>query len=225
MIKKLFNRLHEKWANEKFSFFINKMNLSQNDTILDLGGGDGSYMDKFSSSLKPYKILVSDIDPKALKKAREKGYETLIIDASCNQLPYEDQQINCIFCNSVIEHVTLPKDQLWTDNNSTSDFSTKAFEIQKKFASEIMRSGQKYYVQTPHKTFPIEAHTWLPFISYLNRKTQLKVLKIINKYWIKKTEPDWNLLNEDDMKALFPNAEIIVNRKFGFKKEIIAIKR
>ena len=50
-------------------------------------------------------------------------------------------------------------------------------------------------------------------------------MKQLNKFWVKKTQPDWNLLTEKDMKILFPDAEIIVKKKLGMKKEIIAIKR
>lgn len=225
MLKKIFKKYHEKWAIEKFNFFLSNLKPANQETILDLGGGDGSYMDRFTSSLKNYKIIISDIDEASLQKARAKGYYTTIIDASSNKIPYKDKEIDCIFCNSVIEHITLPKDQLWSEQSYSANFSSVAFEIQKKFAAEIIRSAKKYYVQTPHKYFPIEAHTWFPFISYLNRRTQLIVLKQLNKFWVKKTQPDWNLLTEKDMKVLFPDAEIIVRKYFGLKKEIIAIKR
>jgi predicted TPR repeat methyltransferase len=225
MIKQLFKKYHEKWAIEKFNFFLSKLTPAKGETILDLGGGDGSYMDRFSSSLKDYKIVISDIDEGSLQRARAKGYYTTILDASSNKLPYKDKEIDIIFCNSVIEHITIPKDQLWSARSYSSGFAKDAFEIQKKFASEIMLSAKKYYVQTPHRHFPIEAHSWFPVISYLNRKTQLTVLKQLNKFWVKKTQPDWNLLTEKDMKILFPDAEIIVKKKLGMKKEIIAIKR
>lgn len=46
----------------------------------------------------------------------------------------------------------------------------------------------------------------------------------MNKFWIKKTQPDWNLLDKKDMKKLFPNSKIL-NEKFLFlNKSIIAVK-
>ncbi len=225
MLKKLFKKYHEKWAKEKFIFFLSNVKPEKGETILDLGGGNGSYMDRFSSSLKDYNVVISDIDEPSLEKARAKGYQTYKIDASSNDLPYGDKEIDCIFCNSVIEHITIPKDELWTERSKCANFKKEALEIQKKFAAEIIRSAKKYYVQTPHRHFPIEAHTWFPFISYMNRRLQVKMLKQLNKFWVKKTTPDWNLLTEHDMKEMFPDAEIIVNRKLGIKKEIIAIKR
>lgn len=225
MIKKMFKRYHEKWAREKFDFFLKNMKLSNQQTILDMGGGDGSYMDRFKDSLNNFKVIIADIDEKAMQTARDKGYYTAKIDAANNRLPYNDQEIDCVFCNSVIEHITIPKDQLWSERSRSENFFKDAFEIQQKFAAELRRVAKKYYVQTPHRSFPVEAHTWFPFVGYLGRKNQLRVIKLINKFWVKKTEPDWNLLDEHQMKELFPDAEIIVWKKYGFKKEIIALKK
>lgn len=225
VLKKLFKKYHEKWSNEKFKFFLDKIELNKHATILDLGGGDGSYMDHFDSILRDYNVTISDIDRTALDRAKKKGYETIVIDGSSENLPYSNKEVDCIFCNSVIEHITIPKNQLWSIQGNSNDFFRNSFNIQKKFAYEIRRCAKKYYVQTPHKYFPIESHTWFPFIGYLNRRNQLVIVKILNKFWIKKTQPDWNLLTEKDMKLLFPDAEIYILKKFGFKKEIIAIKK
>src|ERR1700675_3011407 len=122
MTRKLFRKYHEKWAIEKFDFFLKNVQPASQETILDLGGGDGSYMDRFASSLKEYKIIISDINELALQKAREKGFFTTKIDASSNKLPYGDKEIDCIFCNSVIEHITIPKDQLWSEQSYSQAF-------------------------------------------------------------------------------------------------------
>ena len=224
-LRKLFNNYHEKWAVKKFEFFLKKVEPGKGETILDLGGSNGSYMDRFTSSLKNFKITIADIDEDALKEAREKGYNTIVLDGSGGKLPFKDKEIDCIFCNSVIEHITIPKDQLWSTRSSSENFAKDSFDKQTFFASEIIRCSKKYYVQTPHRSFPVESHTWFPFIGYLNRRNQVRLIAVLNKYWIKKTQPDWNLLTEKEMKMIFPDAEIFVFRKFGFKKEIIAIKK
>ncbi len=225
IFKKLFIKYHEKWAIEKFKFFIDKMALDKKEVILDLGGGDGSYMDRFGPELSNYSVIIADISEEAIRKAREKGYKSIIIDAANNKLPFKDNEIDCIFCNSVIEHITIPKDQLWSELSYSNQFFKNSFSIQKQFASEIVRCAKKYYVQTPHKYFPIESHTWFPFVGYLKRRSQLRLLKLINTFWVKKSQPDWNLLTKKDMQQLFPDAEIIVVKKMGFNKEIIAIKK
>jgi len=221
----IFSKYHEKWAKEKFKFFLDKMALNRQEVILDLGGGDGSYMDRFGPELNNYSVIIADISEEAISKAQKKGYKSIIIDAANNILPFKDNEIDCIFCNSVIEHITIPKDQLWSEISYSNEFYKNSHSIQQQFASEIIRCSKKYYVQTPHKYFPIESHTWFPFVGYLKRRSQLKLLKLINRFWVKKSQPDWNLLTEKVMQQLFPDAEIIVVKKLGFKKEIIAIKR
>jgi len=53
----------------------------------------------------------------------------------------------------------------------------------------------------------------------------IKLLKILNVYWIKATSPDWHLLGEKQMHRLFDGADDIIIKKVLFsKKEIIAYK-
>lgn len=221
-MRKLFLKYHEKWAKEKIIYFLSNMNLPFNSSILDLGGNNGAYMERFKMDFgKSYNILIADIDEKALEFAREKGFETRHMDGSKERFNIEDSEFDCIFCNSVIEHITISKNEVWKTRNN---FKKRSLLIQKNFANEIRRCSKSYYVQTPHRHFPIEAHTWFPFIGFMPRIIQVILIKSLNKFWIKKTTPDWNLLDENQMKDFFPDAKITVIKKMGFKKEIIAIK-
>jgi hypothetical protein len=105
-------------------------------------------------------------------------------------------------------------------------FTAAAFFRKRVFAEEIRRIGKRYFVQTPYKYFPIETHTWLPaFILLLPRGILIRLIQFNNKWWIKKTIPDFNLMTRKMMKELFPDAEIIPEKLFGFTKSLIAIKR
>lgn len=220
-MKRLFAHHHEKWAREKIQLFISYINLKPKASLLDLGGRNGAYMERMKSFLANYKILIGDIDVEQLSEAGQKGYETRYIDGSRDFLPFNDQEFDCIFCNSVIEHVTIPKNEIWHFGNH---FRQRSLVVQKRFDDEIRRCSKSYYVQTPHRNFPIEAHTWFPLISYMPRFMQIKAIKLLNKFWFKHTTPDWNLLDERQMHDFFPDAKIFVIKKMGFKKEIIAIK-
>ncbi|HRE49968.1 MAG TPA: class I SAM-dependent methyltransferase [Flavitalea sp.] len=220
-MKKFFAKKHEQWAKQKIALFLSNINLSPNASLLDLGGRDGAYMERIKDKLSDFKVLIADIDQVALSKAQQRGYETRYIDGSKEQFPFGDGEIDCIFCNSVIEHVTIPKEEVWQTGNN---FRQRSLAIQRHFANEIRRCSKSYYVQTPHRHFPIEAHTWFPLIGYMPRVIQVGMIKILNKFWFKRTSPDWNLLDEKQMKEFFPDAKIFVIKKLGFKKEIIAIK-
>jgi hypothetical protein len=54
---------------------------------------------------------------------------------------------------------------------------------------------------------------------------QMKVISTFNRFWAKKTTPDWHLLTVGDMKKLFPEAEIIKEKSLLFTKSLIAVKR
>jgi hypothetical protein len=126
--------------------------------------------------------------------------------------------------NSVIEHVTIPKEEIWSFK-STKDFKNLSLKRQVEFANEIRRIGKSYFVQTPNRYFIIESHTWLPgLIVFLPRSIQIKTIKIFNKFWVKKQPPDWNLLTFKDMQRLFPDAIIYKEKSFGLTKSLIAIK-
>jgi hypothetical protein len=99
-----------------------------------------------------------------------------------------------------------------------------AWANQKKFADEVRRVGKSFFVQTPNRGFLIESHSWLPLAGFLPRPWLLKVLRLSNQFWIKGAPPDFNLLDARQMAQLFPEAEIVLEKKFGLVKSIMAMK-
>ena len=225
ILSALIQKQSDKWALKRFNLFLDLLKPAENSTILDLGGYNGKFFYKFQDMIKhiDLKIIIADIDKQALNIAKARGFETLLLDET-GIINLPDKSVDIVFCNSVIEHVTLPKEDIW------SCFDDKIFKKesetrQKAFAEELKRVGKKYFVQTPHVDFIVESHTWLPFVAGLKRKNLIKLIKFSNKFWVKKTSPDWNLLNEEQMSLFFPEAnKIIINRVLGLKKEIIAYK-
>jgi len=62
-------------------------------------------------------------------------------------------------------------------------------------------------------------------ILLLPRHTLIRLLAWLNRFWIKPTEPDWNLLSVREMRELFPEAELHIEWWFGLPKSLIACKR
>jgi hypothetical protein len=185
-------------------------------------GGDGSHF--HSIIRKKADIYVADIAEGALKSAEQNyGYKTILLQELGN-LPFPENFFDIVFCSSVIEHVTVEKGQTknYLDNRI---FHEKAYNRQRDFAKEIQRIAERYFVQTPNKWFPIESHTWLPFfILLMPRSWQINLIAFMNQWWPKKTSPDWDLLNKQQMQHLFPDADIRLEKSLGFTKSIIAIK-
>ena len=124
---------------------------------------------------------------------------------------FETGSFDLIFSNSVIEH-------LYT------------LELQQKMASEILRVGKNYFIQTPNVYFPIEAHYALPFAQYYSKAflhfvlTQTKLSRM--KKWSSAEASQYiaeiRLLNAQEMKALFPGASLLKEKVLGLTKSITA---
>lgn len=214
---------YSKRAREKRArIFKEYLSPSENDRILDLGSGDGSYM----ANIVPFRdnVYIADILLEPLKKGRQKfGFINAILLDKSGVLPFPDKCFDIVFCSSVIEHVTVKTD-LYLQSNA--EFSKASYTRQRGFAEEIRRVGKRYFVQTPNKYFPVESHTWLPLlIVFLPRRLQIRSIEFFNKWWPKKTSLDWNLLTKADMQELFPDAEIVLEKAFGLTKSIMAIRR
>ena len=124
----------------------------------------------------------------------------------------------------MIEHVTGPKELIF-DLLDGARFDASARAAQANFAAEVRRVAKRYFVQTPYKYFPLEPHSFLPFlVVLLPRRWQVRLLDFAGRYWIKAVKPDFRLLTIKDMQALFPDAEIVLERYCGFVKSVIAIK-
>ena len=64
---------------------------------------------------------------------------------------------------------------------SSSRFRSMARQHQREFSDEIRPIAKGYFVQVPYRWFPIESHSWLPFLSYLPRRLQIPLLRISNR--------------------------------------------
>jgi len=224
-IVKLVNSFSKKARERRASVFRSAFHLDENTKILDLGSETGSNIHSVlqGTPVKPENTYIADIDIELIEEGKNKfGYIPVLISES-EKLPFDDYFFDIIYCSSVIEHVTVEKDQVWS-LYSGLEFKKKALTRQKYFASDIQRVGKQYFVQTPYKHFPVESHSWLPFISWLPRRVLIPVLKFTNLFWVKKTSPDWHLLNKTEMSSLFEGANIVDERSFGLTKSIMVIK-
>ncbi|MGD2156941.1 MAG: class I SAM-dependent methyltransferase [Anaerolineales bacterium] len=222
MIRTLANKFSMRSRKNRGRLFIRYMKPSPQDKILDLGSGTGSHL----SSIIPYRenIFIADINQNQLDYGKQKyGYKPVQIKES-GRLPFSDHFFDIVFCSSVIEHVTVPKNEVYKYRTHNTFFRV-SIQSQLAFANEIQRIGKNYFVQTPNKYFLIESHTWMPLLFVLlPRNMQIKLIDFLNLWWPKKTTPDWNLLTTADMQRLFPKAEIVHEKLLGITKSIMAIK-
>ena len=136
------------------------------------------------------------------------------LHADGRRLPFADRAVDVVYSNSVIEHLST-----WT--------------AQQAFAHEITRVGRRYYVQTPNKWFPIEPHLLTPFVQFLPMPLRKALARNFTLWgWIIRPTPaeahgmvgHIRLLDERELRRLFPDARIERERVLGLTKSLIAIR-
>lgn len=185
--------------------------------ILDLGGSDGARIQRLVPGHR--NIWVAEIDPVNVQRAERRGLHGLLVDPH-GRIPIDDGFFDVVHCNSVIEHVTVPRAEVW---DCVDGFDRRARAAQERFAAEIKRVGRRYFVQTPNRWFPVEAHTWLPLLGWLPRRWQIAAIRLANRFWVKPSAPDFRLLDAHQLAELFPEARIVRERVAGLTKSLIAI--
>ncbi|MBK8148899.1 MAG: methyltransferase domain-containing protein [Acidobacteria bacterium] len=206
-------------------WFRETFRIGPDTKILDLGSESGDNISSVLDGLsyEPSNIYIADIDNEAVLRGADRYGFVPVILGEQSLIPFDDGFFDIVFCSSVIEHVTVEKSEVWEVRDARR-FDEIAVGAQKRFADEIRRVGKGYFVQTPARSFPIESHSWLPFAGQLPRRLLLPVLKLTNRFWIKRTIPDFALLSPRELAAYFPDAELRSERFWGLVKSVTAIK-
>jgi hypothetical protein len=192
---------------KRMAKFRELFGIHDEQRILDVGG-------------TPFNWALIDEKPKVVLLNVEATSEPdterfTFVQGDARALPYDSGEFELVYSNSVIEHVG-------------------SFEDQKRFAQEIRRTGAAYYVQTPYKWFPIEPHFITLGVQFLPFAIKRKLLKWFS-VWGLMTRPsqettdafirEIRLLTVKEMRQLFPDAEIHVERLLFLTKSIMAVKR
>lgn len=175
--------------------------------ILDVGGTAYFWTNSSLPNLNQIEIVLLNLQEEEINHPTIRS-----VSGDATSMPeFADKSFDIVFSNSVIEH-------LYT------------LENQKKMADEILRVGKKYFIQTPNRAFPIEAHYALPFAQFLPKKFTYFLLTKTKLSRLKKWKPidaqqyldEIRLLDEGQLRQLFPHAEIYQEKVFGMIKSIAA---
>ena len=172
--------------------------------VLDLGGYEHywSYL-----GMRPRVTIVN------LDRSMPRSAEFCWVTADARALPFADGAFEVVFANSIIEHV-----------GDT--------ESRRRFAREVERVGQRYYVQTPNYWFPVEPHLLTPFIHFLPAKVKKRLLRNFTVWGLlarptakgcEEFVDDVRLLDARELRNLFPGARIRRERFLGLTKSLIAV--
>lgn len=214
----------QRWSrNRRMKRFMSVVHLTEGMSVLDLGGLPAiwAYVPKPSLDIT---LLNLDYEAPAIIRDGVRGrpagqggqrphrveapmahrFQYLVGDA-CSGTTFQDASFQLVFSNSVIEHV----------GNA---------EKKAAFAHEARRLGRSYWVQTPSKWFPIEAHSGMPFWWFYPERVRAGFIA----RWRRKTPAfaemveTTDILTKAEMRKLFPEATILVERVLGVPKSYAA---
>jgi hypothetical protein len=191
--------------------FARTFAVTNETRILDVGGTP------FNWSLLDVHPRVTIVNMPRAREAFDAQFRSVFADGRA--LPFADRSFDIVFSNSVIEHVG--------DR-----------ENQRRFASEIARVGQSYWVQTPNRSFPVEPHLLTPLLHFLPAKLQRRIARKFTvwalierptpdrwEFYIEHYLRDIRLLDAGDLRRLFPGAKIVRERLGGLTKSLIAVSK
>jgi len=190
---------------------VETLGIGPDTRVLDVGGTLDIWR---LAPLRPRLVILNE--PRA---AEDSWTGVPVVFADGCALPFGDASFDVVFSNSVIEHLGDAENQA-------------------RFAAEVRRVGRAYWVQTPNRRYFLEPHLLTPFVHWLPRTWQARLVRWGTVWeWIVRPSPDRReyylhhyltsvpLLAARDLHRLFPGAQILRERSLGWTKSLVAFRR
>ncbi|MBS9523464.1 class I SAM-dependent methyltransferase [Litoribacter alkaliphilus] len=201
--------LGKKFREERFRFFEKlveeKFPENQKIRVLDVGGTQAYWEGKSILKKRNLEITVLNLIEFPVNLP---NFRALAGDAT-HMPEFGDNSFDLVFSNSVIEHLY-------------------SWENQVKMAKEISRVGKSYFVQTPNRNFVIEPHYALPLFQFVPKGLAFNILTKTKLSRFNRWEPSMarqyldeiRLLSIQEMKTLFPDGEVYLEKFLGMNKSV-----
>jgi hypothetical protein len=178
--------------------------------ILDVGGTNSFWQQRGWTERDDVLITTGNLEEE------EKVFDNVeprVLDAT-DMKEFDDGSFDIVFSNSVIEHL-------------------RSLDAQARMAAEVRRLGGAYWVQTPNFWFPIEPHFLTPGWQWLPVSVRVQLLRRRRWGWrgpcpdpvqARTLVEEIRLLKKTEMRALFPDAELVEERFAGLLKSFVAVR-
>ncbi len=209
-IHDLYAPVSSRFRRRRLAWLSHHLRPQPGERLLDVGGYPWCW--PAGSTPCAVTLLNRAFPADAAAQARAAGMDVLIGDGCA--LPFADAHFDVLFSNSVIEHVGT-------------------WERQQAFAREARRVGRRLWVQTPAREFFVEPHLIAPFIHWLPRTWQRRLIRNFTvRGWLERPGPrevdafldEVRLLTFSEMQTLFPDCTILRERFLGFTKSYVAVR-
>ncbi len=205
------NSLSTQFRRKRFLFFLNLISqLPRPLHILDIGGTE-AYWNMMGFNDPQVHITLLNLNSQPVSNT--KRFTGIAGDAT-RLIGFSDQSIDLVYSNSVIEH-------LFT------------LEAQQKMADEIKRVGKSYFIQTPHRYFPVEPHWVFPFFQFLPRPVRITLTRKFSLGHIPRIpDPEQaarqvdeiRLMTIPELKKMFPDGLLYKEFFMGMIKSVVMYK-
>jgi len=210
-IHALYRPFLEHFRRARLARFYSEMSICPETKVLDIGGSPFIWDLAERLGFPRPKVTLVNLLPMTSERAAE--FTCVAGDARC--LPFRDQSFDVAFSNSVIEHLG-------------------SLEMQKLFASEVLRVSCRHFVQTPNQEFFFEPHFLTPFIHWVPLEWRRR---LVRRYtvWGLLVNPsqeaadlmvrEIRLLRPSELRMLFPDDQLLVESFFLRPKSLLVFDR
>ncbi|WP_414158943.1 glycosyltransferase [Pseudomonas sp. BNK-45] len=180
--------------------------------LLDVGGTQKYWKILPATYLASRRVSITLLNTQPVRQPPLHPFSALCADG-CDLSQFENGVFHIVHSNSVIEHVGSP-------------------ERVERFARELVRVAERYFIQTPDFWFPLEPHCMTPFFHWLPRRLRVGLVRqVALGHWQRAANHEQaeflvdsvRLLTRRQMQVLFPTARIIRERILGLPKSLIAV--
>ena len=151
------------------------------DSVLDLGCGDGFFLESLGPEFKKLKGL--DISEKAVQKVHSKDIDAAVFDFASGPLPCENNSFDTVVMLDILEHLYSPKDLL----EETKRVSKKSIIISVPNFNSLPARVQAFLGRAPENNTPSKGHIYwfnMPILKRLVKNSGLKIVAMeTNTFW------------------------------------------
>jgi SAM-dependent methyltransferase len=206
-LRKLASKISFHVRRKIFASFMEILRPTARSRVLDVGVTPDRTLPEsnFLESLYPYKdhLVVTSIEDASHLEQEYPGIR--FVRTERMDLPFTDKSFNIVFCSAVLEHVG-------------------DYDQQKLFVAELFRVSERFFIITPNRQFPMEFHTFIPFLHWLPLSLHRAILQALGMEFWSRTE-NLNLLTPRSLRKVIAAAQCarIKNQfLFGFPSNLIA---
>jgi hypothetical protein len=196
--------LHRKSREQKHRLFLQMVRPTPAMRILNIGAsGTGIGLPEQLESFYEHRsqIIGGGISFDDVQDYRNSfpGVQAVVFDGCA--LPFADKSFDIVYSNAVLEH--LP-----------------GYGLVERFAAEVQRVGNGWFITTPNFWYPFDPHYHLPFVQLLPETTQRSLVRRLGK-----TPYDHlHLLTAKQLRRLFPAGKVVSSRVTFYPETLIAYR-